>query len=183
MALAQELMGFPAPSLPACRRLRHHAIAARRGRADRERGDGRAHRDRMGQGRSRTISAFSRSMCSASACCRACGARSICCARHYGMPLRPASFQEPRAAVYRHDVRAPTRSACSRSKAGRRCRCCRGCGRRNSTTSSSRSRSCGRGRSRATWCIPICSAAKRCAIAASSRTIRRRRRSMASRMN
>ena len=32
--------------------------------------------------------------------------------------------------------------------------------RRNSTTSSSRSRSCGRARSRATWCIPICAAAR-----------------------
>ena len=52
MALAQELIGISAPSVPACRRLRHHAVAARRSRAGRERGDGRAHRHRMGQGRS-----------------------------------------------------------------------------------------------------------------------------------
>jgi error-prone DNA polymerase len=52
--------------------------------------------------------------------------------------------------------RARTRSACSRSRAGRRCRCCRASSRRRSTISSSRSRSCVPGRSRATWCIPIC---------------------------
>ena len=46
----------------------------------------------------------------------------------------------------------PTRSACSRSRAGRRCRCCRASSRRNITTSSSRSRSCGPARSRAAWC-------------------------------
>ena len=51
---------------------------------------------------------------------------------------------------------APTRSACSRSRAARRCRCCRASNRRSSTISSSRSRSCARVRSRATWCIPIC---------------------------
>ena len=39
-----------APSLPACRRLRHHPRPARRGGADRERGDGEAHLRRMGQG-------------------------------------------------------------------------------------------------------------------------------------
>ena len=44
---------LPAPSVAACRRLRHHARTARRARADRERGDGRPHRHRMGQGRSR----------------------------------------------------------------------------------------------------------------------------------
>ena len=54
MALAEELIDISAPSLPACRRLCHHAIASRRGRADRERRDGRPHRDRMGQGRSRS---------------------------------------------------------------------------------------------------------------------------------
>ena len=34
----------------------------------------------------------------------------------------------------RHDLRAPTRSACSRSSRARRWRCCRGSGRRSSTT-------------------------------------------------
>ena len=53
LALARELIGFPAPSLPACRRLRHHPRPARRGGADRERRDGGAHLRRMGQGRSR----------------------------------------------------------------------------------------------------------------------------------
>ena len=54
----------------------------------------------------------------------------------------------------------------------------------SSTISSSRSRSCGRGRSRARWCIPICSGARSLARRrAKSRTIRRPRRSMATRTN
>ena len=53
LALAQRADRLSAPSLPACRRLRHHPRPARRGRADRERRDGGAHRHRMGQGRSR----------------------------------------------------------------------------------------------------------------------------------
>ena len=60
----------------------------------------------------------------------------------------------------RRCCRGPIPSACSRSRAGRRCRCCRASSRRNSTTSSSRSRSCGQARSRATWCIPTCAAAR-----------------------
>ena len=46
-----------APSVPACRRLCHHAQPARRSGADRERGDGRPHRHRMGEGRSRSARA------------------------------------------------------------------------------------------------------------------------------
>ena len=53
---------------------------------------------------------------------------------------------------------APIPSACSRSKAARRCRCCRACSRDASTTSSSRWRSSVPARSRATWCIPTCAA-------------------------
>ena len=45
-----------------------------------------------------------------------------------------SSFKKPEEPVYRM-IPAPTPSACSRSKAGRRCRCCRGCGRRSSTIS------------------------------------------------
>ena len=63
--LARELIGFPAPSVAACRRLRHHPRPARRAGADRERGDGGPHRHRVGQGRSRCAAAFSRSTCSA----------------------------------------------------------------------------------------------------------------------
>ena len=51
--------------------------------------------------------------------------------------------------------RRPIPSASSRSNRGRRWRRCRGSSRRSSTTSSSRSRSSVRGRSSATWCIPI----------------------------
>ena len=46
------------PSVAAHRRLRHHADAARRGRADRQCRDGRPHRCRMGQGRSRRARTF-----------------------------------------------------------------------------------------------------------------------------
>ena len=53
LALAERAAWIPAASLPARRRLRHLGIAPRRGRADRERRDGRPHGDRVGQGRSR----------------------------------------------------------------------------------------------------------------------------------
>ena len=52
MALAEELLGISAPPLAACRRFCDDALASRRGRADRECGDGRSNRDRMGEGRS-----------------------------------------------------------------------------------------------------------------------------------
>ena len=97
------------------------------------------------------------------------------CEKHYGLSFRmpstspasggeirmhsQASISPPFPPKSRRSIAccaAPTRSACSRSRAARRCRCCRGCSRKNSTISSSRSRSCGRGRSRATWCILIC---------------------------
>ena len=51
--------------------------------------------------------------------------------------------------------RKRTRSGSSRSSRARRWRRCRGCARPASTTSSSKSRSSGRGRSSATWCIRI----------------------------
>ena len=47
------IAGLPAPSVAACRRLRHHPHPARRSGAGRECGDGGPHRHRMGQGRSR----------------------------------------------------------------------------------------------------------------------------------
>ena len=48
---------YAASPLAACRRLPDHALAHRRGRAGRERRDGRAHRHRMGKGRSRNAAA------------------------------------------------------------------------------------------------------------------------------
>ena len=45
--------GLSAPSVAACRRLRHHPGPARRDRADHQDGDGRTQDGRMGQGRSR----------------------------------------------------------------------------------------------------------------------------------
>ena len=78
---------------------------------------------------------------------------------HYGIGLRarhhPGRGRRPSTRC----CAAPIRSACSRSRAGRRCRCCRGSSRAPSTTSSSRSRSSARGRSRATWSTPICAGA------------------------
>ena len=55
------------------------------------------------------------------------------------------------------------RWASSRSRAARRCRCCRARCPRTSTTSPCRWRSCGRGRSRAGRCTPTSSARRRCA--------------------
>ena len=159
-ALGRRDPVLPAPSLPACRRLRHHPQPARRGRPDRERRDGGPHLRRMGQGRSRRAR-------------HPQGRRAR--ARH--ADLHPQGVRARREALWREAATlatssatkrrpstacssAPTRSACSRSRAARRCRCCRASSRRSSTISSSRSRSCGRGRSRATWCIPICAAGR-----------------------
>ena len=75
----------------------------------------------------------------------------------------PESFSDRRTTTTALSTawsRAPTPSVYSRSRAARRCRCCRGCSPRNSTTSSLKSRSCGRDQFRATWCIPICGGGK-----------------------
>ena len=50
MQLAEELIDTPRHLSQHPRRLPDHALAHRRGRSGRERRDGRAHRDRMGQG-------------------------------------------------------------------------------------------------------------------------------------
>ena len=73
--------GLPAPSVAARRRLRHHPRPARRSGADRECRHGGPHLRRVGQGRSQR-SQYSEGRCARrSACSRACGAASICCAR------------------------------------------------------------------------------------------------------
>ena len=69
---------------------------------------------------------------------------------------RPLVLQEGRRRGLQHDVSAPTRSACSRSKVARRCRCCRACGRRNFMISSLKSRSFVRDPFKAKWFILIC---------------------------
>ena len=151
---------LPAPSLPACRRLRHHPRPARRGRADHERARWRSAPSSNGTRTISTRSASSRSTCSALGM--------LTCIRkrlrvHREALRRDADARRrsrPRSRPSTACSAAPIRSASSRSRAARRCRCCRGSGRRNSTTSSSRSRSCGRARSRATWCIPICAAGR-----------------------
>ena len=57
MKLDRRADRFSAPPLAAPRRLSHHALAHRRGRAGRECRDGGAHRHRVGQGRSRSAAA------------------------------------------------------------------------------------------------------------------------------
>ena len=116
---------LPAPPLPACRRLRHHPRPARRGLPDHECGDGGAHHRRMGQGRSR---------CARHPQGRYPGARHallhpprlrlhearITAARRRSPPSRTRTL--PSTACCRRRIR----SASSRSKAARRCPCCRG---------------------------------------------------------
>ena len=55
---------------------------------------------------------------------------SICCETHYGVAAADHSrcrhARTEDAGRLRHDASAPTRSAYSRSRAARRCRCCRG---------------------------------------------------------
>ena len=129
IALAGELIGFP-------RHLSQHVggFVLTRGPLDetgahRQCRDGRAHLHRMGQGRHR----YARP--DEGRCARA---------RHAELPApRPRSFaralrrglcacdhSERRHGGRRRPstrcCRAPTRSACSRSRAARRCRCCRG---------------------------------------------------------
>ncbi len=153
LELSATLCGFP-------RHLSQHVGGfvltegpARRAGADPERGHGRADRRRMGQGRPRHPEDLQ-------------GRRAG--TRHADLPAQ--ELRPDREALWRAASRSawiprtlpsstccarPIRSACSRSKAGRRCRCCRGSSREPITTSSSRWRSCGRAPSRVAWFIPI----------------------------
>ena len=130
LELCRRAHRLPAPSLPARRRLRHDARPPRRDGADHERGDGGSHPRRMGQGRPRRAP-------------HAEGRRA--CPRH-------AHLHPPRLRLHRRALRramdagdAPQggachlpharprrhRSASSRSRAARRCRCCRASSRRS----------------------------------------------------
>ena len=176
VALADAADRLSAPSLPARRRLRAHPRAARRDRADRQRRHGGPHLHRMGQGRHRHARPDEG---------RCAGARhaelpapraSTCSKRTTASDITLASIprRHGRRAASTRCSPAPIRSACSRSRAARRCRCCRGSSRECSTISSSKWRSCGRARSRATWCIPICAAATGSSRVTIPRPIRRR---------
>ena len=110
---------LPAPPLPARRRLRHHRGPARRAGPGRERGDGGPHRHLLGQGRHRRARHPQG---------RRAGARDA--------HLHPQGLRPPRASTTARATRwrrcrprtrrsttcsaAPTRSASSRSRAGRR---------------------------------------------------------------
>jgi error-prone DNA polymerase len=80
-------------------------------------------------------------------------------AEHKGVNLDLATIpaEDPRTYAM---IRKRTRWAPSRSRAGRRCRCCRASNPEPSMIWWSRWRSCGQARSRAPWCIPICAGAK-----------------------
>ncbi len=112
------------PPLAACRRLRHHQGPPLRAGADRERGDGGPHRHRVGQGRPRRARPHQG---------RRAGARH---ADLHPQGLRPDAPRitagvttwppsRPRTRRSTTCSAAPIRSASSRSRAGRRCRCCR----------------------------------------------------------
>ena len=141
----QRNHGLPASPLPACRRFRHHARSARRDRADRQDGDGRAQDGRVGQGRSRrgedTQGRHSGARHAVLPEPRLRSAGSALSARSADACYHPAR----KTARLRHDLprrharRLPDRKPCADD------RCCRGCGRANSTISSSRWRSCGPG--------------------------------------
>ncbi len=73
--------------------------------------------------------------------------------KHYGETAAPSAWSRTIRTSTTCCAR-PIRSACSRSRAGRRCRCCRGSSPAGITTSSSRWRSCGPAPSRAAWSIP-----------------------------
>ena len=77
----------------------------------------------------------------------------------YGEEVDLAHLPQDDPAVYERCKR-PTRSACFRLKAARRCRACRDCGRQSFTTSWSRSRSFVPDRSSATWSILISNAGR-----------------------
>ena len=124
LALAGELIGFPAPPVAARRRLRDLARAAVAAGAGRERRDGRAHASSSGTRTTSTRSACSRSTCSRSACCRRSAARSTSCPRS-AVSARDAGHSRRGSGGLRHDPARPTPSACSRSNRARRCRCCR----------------------------------------------------------
>ena len=171
-ALASEIQRLSAPPVAACRRLRHHPQPARRGHADRQWRDGGPHLRRMGQGRSRRARhPQGRRARARHADLHPQGVRAHREALWRRVPFVPAGGKRGKGYYALSTIpkeeppvyaccAAPTRSACSRSRAARRCRCCRASSRGNSTISSSKSRSCGPARSRATWCIPICAAAQ-----------------------
>ena len=150
--------GVPAPPLDPRRRVRHHAPAALRDRADRARRDAGADHRPVGQGRSR------RARSAQGRPARARDAdRALARARAPRPPPAGAGARRPPVAASRlardHPgggsrpsttcSRRRTRSACSRSSRARRCRSRRGSSRGTSTTSSSRWGSCAPGRSRA----------------------------------
>ncbi len=120
-------LGFPAPPVAARRRLHPDQAPARRDRADRQRGDEGPHLHRVGQGRHRHAGPDEG---------RRAGAghadRDQAGDDHAGAGSRPDRHRRhgrhPRGGPgrLRHAVQGRTRSACSRSRAGRRCRCCPG---------------------------------------------------------
>ena len=152
-------MGFPRHLSPACRRLRHRAKARLRelvpieNAAMPDRTVVEWDKDDLDALRMLKIDVLALGMLT----CIRKGFELL--RAHYGVGLRARRPSRPRTRPSTRCCAAPIRSACSRSRAGRRCRCCRGSSRAPSTIWSSRSRSSARARSRATWSTPICAAA------------------------
>ncbi len=127
LRLAAEILDFPRHLSihPGGFLLGHEPVS--RPRADRERDDAGAHRDPVGQGRPRGARAVQGRPARARRAAPAPPGASTCCARHRG--VRAVDGDDPRRGPgdLRHDLPRPTRSACSRSRAARRWRCCRAC--------------------------------------------------------
>ena len=178
-ALPSEILEFPRHLSihPGGFLLGHEPVA--RPRADRERHDGGPHRDPVGQGRRRGPRPVQGRPARPR---RAAPARTSCFDLLRAAPRRRAvdgARSRRGRRDLRHDLHAPTRSACSRSRAARRCRCCRGSSPRTSTTSSIEVSIVRPGPITAAWCIRTCAGAtarSRSSIRtrASSRCSRRR---------
>ena len=171
--------GVPAAPVDPRGRLRHQRRAARERRARRAGHHAQAHRHPVGQGRSR----YPRLLQGRRARPRhahghpesarfdwvgGARARLPCPWRRLArrtpscLHARSSSIDSPLSRAKNRPSTTPsarpTRSACSRSRAGRRWRCSPGSRRGASTTWSSRSRSSVRGPSRAAWCTRTCGA-------------------------
>ena len=99
VTLARELVGFPAASVAACRRLRADARAAGRNRADRPRRDGGPHLHRVGQGRHRRARHHEGRCAGARACSTCIRKRFRPAGRHAG--IRSATSPTSRARIRR----------------------------------------------------------------------------------
>ena len=128
--LVDEICRLPAPPVAACRRLRHHPRAGSTSwcRSMNAR-DGGPHPHRMGQGRSRRARHPQGRRARRSACSPASARLSSLLEAALRRRRSTLADRSRRRIPPVYDMLQPRRfaSACSRSRAARRCRCCRGC--------------------------------------------------------